>query len=188
MEVPTVQLADFRPVGLARGRSRGVEICWWLTKLAFIQAGFPWPMRFKRWLLIRFGAQIGRGFYIRPRVNIHFPWKLVCGDNVWIGEGTVILNLEPVTLENNVALAHEVFVAAAGHDIRDPSFGYENPPRGVKEGAWLATRCYVGPGVIVGRSAVVAAGAVVTKHVGDGLVVGGVPAREIGRRRLEVSQ
>lgn len=177
-----VQLAKFRPDGLDRGRSRGVEVVWWLAKLAFIQSGFPWPMGFKRWLLIAFGASIGNRFYIRPRVNIHFPWKLTCGDDVWIGEGTVILNLEPVTLEHDVALAHEVFVAAAGHDVQHPRFAYANQPVVIRSGAWLATRSYIGPGVVVGTGSVVAAGAVVVRDVDDFSIVGGVPARTIGQR------
>tara|TARA_R100000365_G_C2747960_1_gene78494 strand:+ start:1100 stop:1678 length:579 start_codon:yes stop_codon:yes gene_type:complete len=180
-----VKLADFTPEGLDRGRSRVVEGMWWLAKLAFIQSGFPWPMSFKRQILRAFGAKVGRGFYIRPGVNIHFPWKFVAGENVWVGEGTVILNLEPVTLEDNVALAHEVYIAAAGHDIRDARFRYANRPVVVRSGAWLATRAYVGPGVTVGRGAVVAAGAVAVSDVPAWSVVGGVPARVIGQRRIE---
>ena len=177
-----VQLSRFRPDGLERGRGRTIEILWWLAKLAFIQSGFPWPMSFKRWLLIRFGAKVGDGLYIRPRVNIHFPWKLICGDNVWIGEGTVILNLEPVTLEHDVALAHEVYIAAAGHDVTDEYFRYANAPVIVRSGAWLATRAFVGPGVEVGRGSVVSAGAVVVKNVEPGAIVAGVPAKVIGKR------
>jgi len=46
------------------------------------------------------------------------------------------------------------------------------------------------PGVKIGPNSIVAAGAVVTKDVAEGDIVGGVPARKIGRvddlvRRLE---
>ena len=34
---------------------------------------------------------MGKSIIIKPRVNIHFPWKLIIGDNVWIGEGAIIL-------------------------------------------------------------------------------------------------
>lgn len=46
---------------------------------------------------------------------------------------------------------------------------------------WLASRVTVLPGVTIGRGAVVAAGAVVTKDVPPLAIVGGVPAKIIGR-------
>ncbi|RYZ22406.1 MAG: colanic acid biosynthesis acetyltransferase WcaF, partial [Sphingobacteriales bacterium] len=41
----------------------------------FFLSALPFPYRFKAWLLRMFGAKIGRGVIIKPRVNIHFPWK-----------------------------------------------------------------------------------------------------------------
>jgi acetyltransferase-like isoleucine patch superfamily enzyme len=49
----------------------------------------------------------------------------------------------------------------------------------VKKNAWLGMGCTICPGVTIGKYAVVAAGAVVTKDVPDYAVVGGVPAKVI---------
>ena len=49
----------------------------------------------------------------------------------------------------------------------------------VKKNAWLSLNVTICPGVTVGKYAVVAAGAVVTKDVPDYAVVGGVPAKVI---------
>lgn len=187
-EAPTVDLSKFTTEGHDRGRGTLTLVLWWLTKIAFIQSRLPWPSGFRRLLLVAFGAKIGQGFYIRPSVNIHFPWRLTIGNNVWLGEGSTILNLAEVKIEDNVAIAHEVYIAAAGHSISDEHFAYSNQPVIVEAGAWLATRSYVGPGVVVGRGAVVAAGAVVVSDVAAGAIVGGVPARQIGRRELKVAQ
>lgn len=181
-ERQSVDLSRFSTKGHHRGRPIIVAILWWLTKFLVVQSRFPWPSVVRRVLLVMFGAEIGHGFYVRPSVNIHYPWKLTIGDNVWLGEGSTILNLEHVEIENNVAIAHDVYIAAAGHDIEDPCFSYANRPVLIKSGAWLGTRCFVGPGVVIGRGAVIAAGAVVVKDVEDWAIVGGVPAKRIGTR------
>lgn len=169
-------------VGLTRGRPRWFEALWYLCKVTFFLPPIPWPSSLRRRLLIRFGARVGSDLYIRPGVNVHFPWKLEIGSNCWIGEGTVILNLESVTIGNHVALAHQVYLAAAGHDIRSRTMAYCNAPITIGDGCWIATRAYVGPGVTVGKYAVVAAGAIVVKDVLPRTVVGGNPAMEIGQR------
>jgi maltose O-acetyltransferase len=56
----------------------------------------------------------------------------------------------------------------------------------IEDHAWLGTRAMVLPGVTVGRGAVVAAGAVVTKDVPPYTIVGGVPARVIGQRTTDL--
>lgn len=51
------------------------------------------------------------------------------------------------------------------------------------EDVWVGANCVIVAGVHVGKGAVVGAGAVVTKDVAPYAIVGGVPARVIGRRK-----
>lgn len=53
----------------------------------------------------------------------------------------------------------------------------------IHDGAWIGTKVVILPGVTIGKGAVVAAGAVVTRDVGDFEIVGGVPAKPIGKRQ-----
>ena len=50
---------------------------------------------------------------------------------------------------------------------------------------FIGPRAIILPGVTIGRGAVVAAGAVVTKSVAPFEVVGGVPAQKISERKLK---
>lgn len=50
----------------------------------------------------------------------------------------------------------------------------------VKDWAYIGSGAHIMPGVTIGEGSIVAAGAVVTKSVGDGVVVGGNPAKVIG--------
>jgi acetyltransferase-like isoleucine patch superfamily enzyme len=49
----------------------------------------------------------------------------------------------------------------------------------IKENAWIGIGVVICPGVTIGKNAVVAAGAVVTKDVPDNVMVGGIPAKVI---------
>ncbi len=57
-----------------------------------------------------------------------------------------------------------------------------NAPVVIEDDVWLGSNAVVLPGCRVGRGAVVAAGAVVTRDVGPYEIVAGVPARVIRRR------
>lgn len=64
--------------------------------------------------------------------------------------------------------------------IRDQ--GEQVSPTVIEDGVWLAANVVVLAGVRVGRGAVCAAGAVVTRDVAPFTIVGGVPARLIRER------
>lgn len=52
----------------------------------------------------------------------------------------------------------------------------------IESDVWIGANCVITPDVRIGRGAVVGAGAVVTRNVAPFDIVGGVPARVIGRR------
>jgi putative colanic acid biosynthesis acetyltransferase WcaF len=172
-------------VGLERGRPAWVEGLWWLTKCIFFLTRIPWPNGLKRRVLVLFGARIGEGLVMRPRVNVHFPWKLVVGDHCWIGYDCDLLNYEAITLGDHVAIAHRVFLTTGNHDYKHHAMAYRNEALLVGSGTWIASCAFIGPGVTIGEHCVVAAGSVVTKSVPAWSVVRGNPAQVIRRRVLE---
>jgi putative colanic acid biosynthesis acetyltransferase WcaF len=183
-----VRLDLFNSGDLDRGRSRPVEVAWVLVRSFFFMSSLPWPSALKAHLLRAFGAEVGVGFYLRPRTYVHFPWKLRLGDHVWIGEACTLLNLEPLEIGSHTALAHEVYVTTGGHDISSSNMRYANRPSTIGSSCWLATRSFVGPGVRVGDGVVVAAGGVVVSDVDPWVLVGGVPAHFISKRILRIAE
>ncbi len=168
--------------GLNRGRSKVFELIWYLAKCAFFLSPLPWPSKWKCAILRFFGAKVGGGVVIKPRVNIHFPWKLEIGDHCWLGEEVFILNFEPVKLGSDVCLSQRAFLCAGNHDFRDPAFSYRNGPITILDGAWVGAQVFVGPDVEVGGEAVLTAGAIVTKSVPGNRIYSGNPAKDCGVR------
>lgn len=165
-------LKDFdSKVGLDRGASRFKEIFWYLTKVAFFLSALPYPSSFKVWLLKKFGAKIGEGVVIKPRVNIHFPWKLTVGNHVWIGEEAFLLNFEKLVIGNNVCISQRSFLCGGNHDYRDPAMSYRNGPITIEDGCWVGACCFVGPGVTIGSETVVTAGSIIVSDQEKALVV-----------------
>ena len=171
-----VRLAEFNPeLGLDRGAGATTEACWYLIKILFFLTAIPYPSSVKTSLLGFFGAKVGKDVVIKPRVNIHMPWKLEIGDNVWIGEEVFILNFERVRIGSNVVISQRAFLCCGNHDFREPSMPYRNAPITLEDGCWVGASCFIGPGVTVGLDTVVSSGSVVTASLPPGGVYGGNP-------------
>lgn len=125
---------------------------------------------------IQRGARIGQRCSLGQNVNV--------GCNVRIGNGVRIQNnvsiYEGVELEDNVFCGPScVFTNVLTPRAHFPVHGVYAKTL-IREGASLGANSTVVCGHTVGRSAMVAAGAVVTRDVKDHALVAGVPARQIG--------
>ena len=146
-----VNLDKFNPnIGLNRQANKLVEISWYLTKCIFFLSPIPYPTKFKVLLLKLFGAKVGFGVIIKPRVNIHFPWKLIIGNHVWVGEEAFILNFENITIGNHVCISQRAFLCGGNHDYTQTNMPYRNAPINIEDGCWVGANCFVGPGVSIG--------------------------------------
>lgn len=157
-------------LGLQRGAGRIKEISWYLIKMFFFLSAFPFPGFVKVYLLRSFGAKVGENVIIKPRVNIHFPWKLEIGNNAWIGEEVFILNFEKLSIGNNVCISQRAFLCGGNHDFRSPSMPFRNGPIALLDGCWIGASCFIGPNVTVGMDTVVTVGSVITANVPENLI------------------
>jgi maltose O-acetyltransferase len=147
-------------------------------------------VRFRALVLRIIGLHIGKGtvfmgtpIFIGGRKIYE---NLSIGNMCFFSIGTFFDLAGPITLEDHVTLGPDVMLITGAHDIgmRERRAGPLSPkPIVIRKGAWLGARCLVLPGITIGEGAVIGAGAVVTKDVPEGAVVGGIPAKEI--RRLE---
>lgn len=126
---------------------------------------------------VQTGAVIGSNCSLGQNVNI--------SNNVSIGNDVKIQNnvsvYEGVTIEDGVFLGPScVFTNDLNPRARYPK-GHENYKKTfVREGASIGANATIVCGHDIGKCAMVAAGAVVTKDVRDYELVAGIPARKIG--------
>lgn len=110
------------------------------------------------------------------------PKNIVIGEDSIVGDNAFLDGREKLTIGSHVDIASQVMIYNAEHDINSPDFHAITSPVEIGDFVFLGPRVIIMPGVKVGRGAIVAGGAVVTKDVPEFAIVGGVPAKEIGQR------
>jgi acetyltransferase-like isoleucine patch superfamily enzyme len=85
-----------------------------------------------------------------------------------------------------VDIAADVRIYTLQHDIDDPWFSTVGDSVVVEDYVHIGSRVTILPGVRIGRGAVVASGAVVTRDVPEYTLVGGVPAKAIRTRTRDL--
>lgn len=121
-----------------------------------------------------YGREIGIGLTIGDYSNVGAYCYIGCGGGVEIG--------------NHVMMSPRVGIHSENHnfdqlDLPMRDQGVARRGVAIEDDCWLASGCVILSGVRVGRGAIVAAGAVVTKDVPPYSVVAGVPAKVIKQRR-----
>jgi UDP-2-acetamido-3-amino-2,3-dideoxy-glucuronate N-acetyltransferase len=132
---------------------------------------------------IREGVNIGKNCIIGKDVYVDFDVKI--GDNVKIQNSALIYH--GATLEDGVFIGPQVCLtndrlprAITSGGVLKGNDDWVVGPILIKYGASIGAGTLILPDVIVGRFALVGAGAVVTRDVPDHGLVVGVPARLVG--------
>lgn len=128
------------------------------------------------------GMRLEQGAIIWCGARINYPERISIGENSIVGPSTVLLSQGGIRIGRNVNISGFSFILSQEHNVQSPRLETTLAEVVIEDYAWLATNVTILPGVTVGHGAVIAAGAVVTKDVSPYAIVGGVPARPIGKR------
>ena len=144
-------------------------------------AYFP-SRNFRKFMLRLFGAKIGINVTIFSGFHIRAPQKLYIEDGCSIGPKVLLDSRNGLKIGKNVTIAYEAIIWTLNHDYNDIDFRGIGNEVIINEFAWICSRSIILPGVTIGKGAVIASGAIVTKNVGDFEIWGGIPAKRIGYR------
>lgn len=153
-----------------------------LCSALFFQHSLALSNGLKIALLRAFGASIGQGVLIKPKVQIKFPWKLSIGHHVWIGEGVWIDNLAEVTIQDHVCISQGAYLLTGNHNYKKISFDLITKPVILEKGCWIGAQTTVCPGVTVHENAILTVGSIATKDLQANSICQGNPAVKIRSR------
>lgn len=160
---------------------------WWLDfKLMLLRWVGHIPFHSARKLFYRLaGARIGRNSTIHMWASFFQPKNIEIGEGTVIGDHAFLDGRAPLIIGNHVDIASQVLIYNSEHDLEAEDFAAREEVVEIGDYAFVGPRVTILPGVRIGRGAVVAAGAVVAKDVPDFTIVGGVPAKVLGERKLK---
>ena len=129
------------------------------------------------------GISIGKGSTIHMWANFFQPKNIKIGVDTIIGDHVFIDGRAMVDIGDHVDVASSVMIYNSEHMLDSADFEAREESVKIKDYVFVGPRVIILPGVKIGKGAVIAAGAVVTKDVGDFQIVGGVPAKVVGERK-----
>ncbi len=131
------------------------------------------------------GIEMGKGSTFHMGARFYQPRNISIGEGTIIGDHAFLDGRASLKIGSHVDIASKVMIYNSEHDLNSPTMKAKEEPVVIGDYCFIGPRAIIMPGVTLGKGAVVAGGAVVTKSVPDGVIVGGVPAQKIKDRGLK---
>lgn len=177
------QLSGKEVVEKSVNRVSNIFLDFWLLILTTV--GYI-PIHTIRWIFYTIsGMKISPNAHIHMWARFYNPAGITIGEDTIIGDHAFLDGRAPLKIGNHVDIAAEVMIYNSEHGINSEDFHATLGPVEIEDYVFIGPRVIILPGVKIGKGAVVAAGAVVTKSVDEFTIVGGVPAQMIGERKLQ---
>ena len=146
--------------------------------------GFVPIHTFRKFFYFLSGVDLTLTSTIHTGAQFFAPGKIKIGHDTIIGKNSFLDGRGQLTIGNHVDIASDVLIYTNQHNINSVDFGNQYGPVTIKDYVFIGPRAIILPGSTIGRGAVVAAGAVVTKDIPDQEIWGGVPAQKISVRKV----
>lgn len=127
---------------------------------------------------------VGEGSRIEAPFHCAYGFNIFLGDGVFLNAGCIILDTAPVQIGKGTLLGPNVQIYCAEHhkEAAGRQAGLEiAKPVEIGDNAWIGGSAIILGGISIGASAIVGAGAMVTRDVPPNTTVVGNPARPVRR-------
>ena len=177
--VSSPKLRIFLPMRLGE-RLKG--LAWWIIRYFLFRPSFILGNGWRCMLLRIFGAQIGKKVTIDPSVKIDFPWNLKIGEKSILSRGVILNCMGPINIGSQVRISQYSHLCAGTHLYEREDMRIKRSGIKVGDQAWLATDTFVGPGVNIGNSVILAARSSAFSNLPPDYICLGEPARAFKKR------
>lgn len=145
-----------------------------------LNAAYHTPDEVRALLSELFGYEVPRSLRVFPPFYTDYGKNITVGEGVFINACCHFQDHGGVIIGDGCQIGHNVVFATLNHGLAPADRKHTYPaPITLGRNVWVGSNSTILQGVTVGDNAVIAAGAVVTKDVPAGTVVGGVPAKFI---------
>lgn len=112
--------------------------------------------------------EMGENVFFQPRIIPSDPELIKFHNNIVVGSNTTFVN-------------HDYIHAVFNNYVGEYHYNYSAGCIEIMDNVFIGTGSIIMPNVKIGPNAIIAAGSVVTKDVEENTIVGGVPAKPIGK-------
>ncbi len=166
------------PKFINRVNTIGLEF--WLLVLRIV--GYVPIHTIRKMFYILSGIDMPLDSTIHLGANFFNPSNIKIGHDTIVGDHCFLDGRSSLIIGNHVGIASQVLIYNDEHDIHSSDYGNSFGPVTIEDYVFIGPRVIILPNTKIGKGAVVAAGAVVTKDIPDFEIWGGVPAKKIGDR------
>lgn len=147
---------------------------------ARLNASYHTPEEIRELMSELTGRPVDETFRMFPPFHTDFGKNIRIGKNVFINACCCFQDQGGISIGEGAFIGHRVVLATLNHGFLPEKRGFNYPaPIRIGRNVWIGSGATVLQGVTIGDESVIAAGAVVTKDVEPGVIVGGIPAKFI---------
>lgn len=163
-------------------RHRVFRALWQLTWFILARWTPPFMWRWRRFILICFGAKIGLNCDIRGTAKIWYPPNLEMAEWTMLADGVICYNVAKIEIGHGSLISQRAHLCAASHDINDSDFLLRPAPIIIGKQCWIAAEAFVGPGVKLDDGVVLGARAAAFRDLQEWAIYRGNPAEFVKDR------
>src|SRR5690554_6631290 len=166
-------------------KNRVARVVWACIYMLFFRFS-PKPCHGYRSMVLRlFGAKVGKGVHVYPKVQIWAPWNLELGDFTGIGNGVILYSQGRISIGHRSVVSQGAHLCAGTHDYTQAGFPLITKPITIGNQVWIAAEAFIHPGISIEEGCVIGARSVVTKDMPAWMVCSGHPCKPLKARVME---